>query len=160
MSPQLDYNDQDNIPAVKGGLADTAFHDIVGRRAAVDIGFGLGLIKTVTEGLVALPAATGFKLAGIAIQTLKDIPRATGIALHEIDSEFPVIKKGRVWVYSEVAVTPLEPVFMRHTTTTTELPGDFRNDADTARADDISAVAAWVSTTTGAGLALLEINIP
>jgi len=160
MSPQLDYNDQENIPAVKGGLADSAFHDIVGRNAAVDINFGLGLIKTATEGLVALPSATGFKLAGIAIQSLKDIPRATGIALYEADEEFPMIKKGRIWVYSEVAINPTQPVFMRHTTTTTELPGDFRNDADTARADDISSVAGWVSTTTGAGLALLEINLP
>lgn len=160
MCPQLDYNDQENIPAVKGGLADSAFHDIVGRRAAAVVGFGLGLIKTVTEGLAALPSATGFKFEGIALQSLKEIPRATGVAVWEIDEEIPVLKKGRIWVYSEVAVNPTLAVFMRHTTTTTELPGDFRTDADTARADDISSVASWVSTTAGAGLALLEINVP
>ena len=158
--PQLDYNDQENIPAVKGGLADSAFHDIVGRNAAVAINFGLGLIKTVTEGLTALPSATGFKFEGVAVQSLKDVPRATGIALYEIDEEFPVLKKGRIWVYSEQAVNPTLAVFLRHTTTTTEVPGDFRVDLDTDKADDISTVASWVSTTTGAGLALLEINVP
>ena len=158
--PQLDYEDQENIPAVKGGLADSAFHDIVGRRAAAAVGFGLGLIKTVTEGLAALPSATGFKFEGIALQALKEIPRATGIAIWEIDEEIPVLKKGRIWVYAEEAVNPTLAVFMRHTTATTELPGDFRTDADTAKADDISSVASWVSTTTGAGLALLEINVP
>lgn len=156
--PQLDYNDQENIPAVKGGLADSAFHDIVGRRAAVDINFGLGLIKTVTEGLAALPSSAGQKFEGIAIQSLKDIPRSTGIALYEIDEEFPVLKKGRVWVHSEQAVNPTLAVFMRHSGTGT--PGDFRIDIDTANAIDVSAVASWVSTTAGAGLALLEINVP
>lgn len=157
---QLDYNDQENIPAVKGGLADSAFHDVVGRRAAVDINFGLGLIKTATEGLSALPAATGFKFEGVALQQLKNIPRATGIALHEIDSEFPVLKKGRIWVYSEQAVNPTLPVFLRHTVNAALIPGDFRVDLDVANADDISSSASWVSTTTGAGLAMLEINLP
>jgi len=160
MSPQLDYNDQENIPAVKGGLADSAFHDIVGRNAAVDINFGLGLVVTANEGEAALPSATGFKMAGIVIQSLKDIPRATGIALYEADEEFPVLKKGRIWVYSEVAIDPTDPVFLRHTVNAALVPGDFRNDADTAKADDISAFASWVSKTTAAGLALLEINLP
>lgn len=158
--PQLDYNDQNAIPAVKGGLADTAFHDIVSRNAEADINFGVGLAVTAVESRVAVPAATGFKFAGISVQTLKDIPRSTGIALYEADDQFPVLRKGRIWVYSEVAIDPTDPVFLRHTINAALLPGDFRNDADTARADDISAFASWVSTTTAAGLAILEINAP
>jgi len=160
MSPQLDYNDQENIPAVKGGIADSAFHDIVGRNAAVDVNFGLGLVATAVEGVVALPAAVGNKFLGIAIQSLKDIPRSTGIALYEIDEEFPMMKKGRIWVHSEQAVNPTLAVFLRHTTSTTEVPGDFRVDIDTDKGIDVSAVASWVSTTAAAGLALLEINLP
>jgi len=158
--PQLDYNDQNAIPAVKGGLADSAFHDIVGGNAAVDINFGYGLAVTAVEGVVALPAAAGFIFAGVAVQSLKDIPRSTGVALYEADEEFPILRKGRIWVYSEQAVNPTLAVFLRHTVNATLVPGDFRVDIDTANAQDISAFAKWRSTTTAAGLAILEVNAP
>ena len=156
---QLDYEDMSNVPAVKGALADIALSDKVGRFAALDVKFGLGLASSAVQGEALVPTATGFKFEGISVQTNKPTLNATGEALYEAGQEITVLKKGRIWVYSEVAVNPSLDVFLRHTDNATLLAGDFRTDADTARGDQI-ANAKWVSTTTAAGLAMVEINLP
>lgn len=155
--PQLDYNEM--AAAVKGGLADSGFTDKVGGVSAVDIAFGLGVQKLAT-GLVGLPSAAGQIFGGVAVQNTLGTDRATGLAVYEAEQEITLLKKGRIWVYSEQAVNPTLAVFWRHTTTTTELPGDFRVDIAVANATDISAFAKWVSVTTAAGLAILEVNAP
>lgn len=154
---QLNYDDM--AAAVKGGLGDAGPNDIESRAANVDIFFGAG-VEVLADGKVDIPSTVNDIFAGVAIQVQKDIPRATGIALHEADDAVPVLRKGRVWVYAEEAVDPTDPVFLRHTTATTELPGDFRTDIDTDKAIDVSASCSWVNATTAAGLALLDINLP
>lgn len=154
---QTDYNDL--AKAVKGGLADIAFSDKVSRVAAADIGFGVGLVQTAVEGQTALPSATGFVFEGVSVQTNKPVQNATGEAQYDAGEEITVLRKGRIWVYAEVAVAVNDPVFLRHTVNGALVPGDFRNDADTARADQITN-ARWITATTAAGLAQIEINIP
>ena len=155
--PQLDYNEM--AAAVKGGLADGGFTDKVGGVSAADIEFGLG-VQVLTTGLIALPTAVDQKFAGVAVQTNKDTIRSTGVALYEAGEEITLLRKGRIWVYSEQAVNPTLAVFWRHTVNATLVPGDFRVDIDTANATDISAFAKWVSVTAAAGLAILEVNAP
>lgn len=153
---QTDYNDLS--AAVKGALADLGQHDIVSRQSAAAIGFGFGL-AWLSTGLVALPSATGFVFAGVAMMKHSAIPNATGLAQYDIGHAISVVRQGRIWVESEQAVNPSLSVFLRHTTNAALVPGNFRVDADTARADQITN-ARWVSVTTGAGLAILEINMP
>lgn len=155
--PQLDY--EDLSPAVKGAQADIGIGDNVGRVALVDIEFGLGLIQTAVAGQAALPSATGFVFEGISVQTNKPTLNATGEALYQQGEEITVKRKGRIWVYTEVATAVNDPVFLRHTVNAALVPGDFRIDADTARADQILN-ARWITATTAAGLAVLEINLP
>lgn len=156
---QLDYNDMSDTPAVKGGLADIALSDKVGRVAAADVKFGLGLAQTAVAGQAEVPTATGFTFEGISVQTNKPTLNATGEALYEAGQEITVLRKGRIWVYSEVAVAVNDPVYLRHTDNAALLAGDFRNDADTARADQI-ANARFITATTAAGLVMVEINLP
>lgn len=157
MSPQLNYDEP--AAALKGGLGDSGPNDLFSGVSAVDIAFGLGL-QMLSTGILALPSAVDQDFAGVAVQTQKAVQRASGLALYEIDEAITMLKKGRIWVYSEQAVNPSLAVFWRHTTTTTELPGDYRVDIDTDKATDISTLATWVSVTTGAGLAQLDINLP
>lgn len=157
MSPQLNYNEP--AAAVKGGLGDSGPNDLFSGVSAVDINFGLGLQVEAT-GLLAIPSAVTDEVAGIAVQVQKNIPRATGIALYEADEAITMLKKGRIWVYAEEAVDPTKDVFLRHTVNAALNPGDFRTDIDTDKAIDISAYATWVSVTTAAGLAQLDINLP
>ncbi len=159
MCPQLNYDDQSLTPALKGGLADAGFNDKVGANSAAAVKFGLGL-DILATGLVAIPAATGFLFHGVSIQIARDIDRVTGIAQYDQGDEISILKRGRIWVFSEQAVNPTLAVFLRHTINAALLPGDFRVDADTANADDVSAFARWVSVTTAAGLAIVELNIP
>lgn len=154
--PQTDYNDM--AASVKGGLADSGENDIVSRQSAAAIAFGVG-VAIASTGLVAVPAATGFKFEGITIQKHKSTPNSTGVAQYDIGEAISVLRKGRIYVNAEQAVDPTVAVFLRHTVNAALTPGDFRTDADTAKADQITN-AKWVSKITAAGLAILEINMP
>lgn len=154
---QLDYNDL--AASVQGGLADAGQNDIVSGVSAEIIKFGWG-VQVETDGLIAVPSAAGDQFHGIAIMKHKSQPNVGSEAQYEIGEAVPVLRKGRIWVYSEQAVNPTLAVFLRHTTTTTEIPGDFRVDIDTDKAIDISAYAKWISVTAAAGLAILEVNFP
>ncbi len=154
---QLDYNDL--VVGVKGGLADAGYTDIVHGVSDVAVAFGLGLEKSST-GLVRIPAATGFLFGGIAIMKHKAQDNAATNAQYDAEQAIPVIRKGRIYVNAEQAVNPTLPVFLRHTVNGGSIPGDFRIDADTANADDISAFAQWVSVTTSPGIAILEVHLP
>ncbi len=71
-----------------------------------------------------------------------------------------LVRKGRVWVVVEEAVAVGDDVYFRHTAGGggSEL-GAFRNDADTASCDQLTQ-ANWLVGSSGAGVALLEVNIP
>ncbi len=157
MSPQLDYNDM--VAAVKGGLADAGFNDITSEVSDEVIQFGIGL-QVEASGLVTLPSGAADVFYGIALQKQKALPNSTGQAQYEIGQAISVLRKSRVWVTAEEAVNPTLPVFLRHTANAGDVPGDFRTDLDTANAFDVSAYCKWVSVTTGAGLAILDVNFP
>lgn len=71
----------------------------------------------------------------------------------------PVLQKGRVYVYSEEAINPSLPVRVRAVATGIQIPGSFRTTADGVTCVNISSYAKWKSTTTGAGPAILEIDM-
>lgn len=157
MSPQLDYNDM--VAGLKGGFADAGPHDIISGVSDEIIQMGIGL-QVEVSGLVTLPSAAGDQFQGISLMKHKAPPNATGVSQYEIGQAIPVLRKGRVYVTAEEAVNPTLPVFLRHTVNGGDVPGDFRTDLDTANAFDISAFAKWISVTTAAGLAILEVNFP
>jgi hypothetical protein len=69
------------------------------------------------------------------------------------------MRKGRIKVASETAVVEQGPVYVRVVAAGAEVRGAFRGSAD---ANDCALLdgARWVSTTSGAGIAELEINLP
>jgi hypothetical protein len=158
---QTDYSNQSESSAtksVKGGLADIGVTNKVTRASASAIDFGVGLAIANT-GLVALPAAASFVFDGVSIMKHKAQSNADNLAKYDAREAISVLRKGRIWVYSEQAVNPTLAVYLRHTANGGNTPGNFRVDADTAKADQITT-AKWVSVTTGAGLAILEVNLP
>jgi hypothetical protein len=167
---QTAYLNEPTVPGV-GVLADNGDNDVVSRYSAAVIPFGRFLSYNAAEGKVKLPAAAGdldaVDLEGVAVatQAIEDQPVNTlGVADADVPA-YPntmainVLKRGRIWVYSEQAVTPLLAVFVRHTASGDDKPGNFRVDIDTANAVDISAKARWVSVTTAAGMALLDLRL-
>lgn len=157
---QTNYDNQSVFaPALKGGLADAGITNKVTGKSAAVIRFGIGLAIAST-GKVAIPASTGFAFAGVSVMKHNATPNASpNEAQYGIGEAITVLRKGRLWVYSEQAVNPTLSVYLRHTVNGGNVPGDFRVDADTNKAD-LVASAKWLNVTTGAGLALLEVNIP
>jgi len=71
----------------------------------------------------------------------------------------PVVRKGRVWVTSETAVTEGGNVFVRSVATGNESVGALRATPDSTDCALLRG-ARWASTTAAAGLALVELNLP
>lgn len=130
--------------------------------------FGRGLARGTADNVATLPSVTSFVFEGISIARamgrLKDStvsPPVTSGAEYKGDSAMNVLRKGRIWVKPEQAVTVGSDVYIRHTQGLSALHtvGRFRTDADTAKADQLSD-ARWITSASADGLAVLEINLP
>lgn len=164
----------------EGDLYDTSVEQV---DTAINVSsgvipFGFGLVwpgTTTKENGLVLPSATGFTFAGIAVLTNTFEKRSSidpnfnsispaGLFGYPSLREMGYLKRGKIIVYAEQAVNPKLPVFLRHTVgtvATVNLPGRWRTDADTAKADQISSlVCRWAETTTGPGLTVLTVNLP
>lgn len=159
---QTAYNEA-MTTAVAGMVADGAGapNSIVTRIGTEEILMGVAVANDTDDGSAKLPDGAGVVISGVAIRDIS-IPAGAASADNSFPSgeAVPVMRKGRIWVVTEVAVQPGDAVYARYTANggNTQL-GAFRNDDDTAKAIVI-AQARWISTTGGAGIALLEINLP
>lgn len=130
--------------------------------------FGRGLARGGSPGLAVLPSATSFVLEGVSTNRAKALPKdntvsppQTGTARWNEAESMTVLRRGRIWVIPEDAVTITDDVYVRHTqgSQSNQTPGRFRTDADSAKADQVTN-ARWL-TAAGAGeLALLEVWTP
>lgn len=158
---QISYS-QTITTALQGQVADDGPSRIVSRVTPADeIKIGVGVVKDTDDGTIKLPDTSGDVFEGIAI---RDITVTDGEASADntfpADAQVPIMKQGRVWVQVEEAVTPASDVYCRYTTSGGNTQkGAFRTDADTAKAFQVTQ-ARFLSTTGGAGIALLEINLP
>jgi hypothetical protein len=113
-----------------------------------DIAFGTGLALVTTDDggqVCALPSATGFAFAGVAVfehaQENRLLLGEDGIPAQQAIS---LMLKGYVGLEVEETVVPGDPVFLRHTANANGSPGGWRMSADTATADQITG-ARWVT---------------
>lgn len=133
----------------------------------IKFGRGLELFSTIAFG-IALPSATSFVFEGISIARAKGRPKdntvsppVTSEAQYRTAEPVPTLRKGRIWVRTEDAITPASDVYLRHTANGALLqPGQFRSDADTANADDVSAFCSWLQAAGAGVLVPLDINLP
>lgn len=161
---QTAYTQQAEV-AFRGLLGDSG-HDMHLRSRAVDevagVPAGIMLVDgTDPETQASLPSATGQGLQGVVVhqQAREKLDLAGNLMLRDGETA-SLVRQGRIWVVVEEAVAVGDAVFFRHTAGGggSEL-GAFRNDADTVTADQVTQ-ASWVVGSAGAGVALLEINIP
>lgn len=130
--------------------------------AAAAVGFGIMVRRDATnpEDQFDIFSATGQTPLGVLVHTHAQqdptLADPLGVALLETAS---VLRRGRIWVVVEEAITVGDDVYFRHTAGTGTEIGAFRNDADTASCDQITN-AQWLIGSAAAGVALLELNIP
>lgn len=148
-----------------GMLGDSKETDIISRAlgGAANVEFGVMLAYGANPTKECAPVADAGalkSLAGVAVH--KHTPDRASLTDDEgivPDSMVDLLRKGRVWVSVEQAVTPGDSVYVRMVAAGAEVKGHFRKDADGADAIEIVG-ASWQSTTTGAGIALLDLNLP
>ena len=159
---QLDYSF--NMPiAVEGKIADSEVNLKEGTWVAQGvIPFGRGVVKVPGEDdWIKLPDGTDNTFHGVSLMSQPhEQALGTGIVQYEDTEPVNVLRKGKVWVYSEVAIDPdTDSPFFRFAAGTGTVIGRFRNDADTATAAAVPN-ARFVTKSAGAGLVVLEINNP
>ncbi|HSN27178.1 MAG TPA: hypothetical protein VLT45_12860 [Kofleriaceae bacterium] len=105
------------------------------------------------------PAALGFAIYDPSKPTNWP-PSATTVAYPQ-GQACPLLRKGRIWVVTEQAVTPADPVYVRYAAGSFSVLGRVRKDADTASAAALGTGVAKFCTTqaTIGGLVLVEINL-
>lgn len=146
--------------AFEGMLADSgAIEVLTYDNGATAVPFGRFLVQGTGARDCALPSATGQKVIGVALHEHLE-PDSSGVAQHVAYSAVPVLARGRVWVKTEQAVTPADPVYVRHTVGAGGTAvGQARKDADTSKADAL-ARARFLTAASAGALVQVEINLP
>jgi hypothetical protein len=155
----------DHVTAFPGMLADCTDKVVISKITTVLVPFG-SFVCRGAAGVVescALPVATGDVTArpwGVAIKD--QTHRGSNNLDNEVNDIVSIVRKGRVWVTVEGAVTAQSDAFIRFAAGGGgSVLGLFRADADTATAVALlNGAGKFLTSTTGAGLALLEINLP
>ena len=114
-----------------------------------------GTSGTATMGFGSVLGPIGGQgVHGIAMYDASGKPEA-----YPVDYAVPVLRRGRIYVTAEAAVDVGQPVYVRFVATGDEKLGAMRAAPD---ANDCALLngARWASKTTGAGLAVVELNLP
>lgn len=151
-------------PTISGGGTGYAIAATTAPADPSVIVFGRALTTSSTEGQgtcrqinAALSSTNIFR--GVSSRTNAFESQGTGYTIVE---GYPpreavnVVRKGRVAVRVQEAVTPLSAVWVYHTGT---YQGTFRATTD-ANASQITAGASWYQGASAGGLAVLELNLP
>ena len=140
----------------EGQIADINPSEIISKVAEGNINFGLAVVRGTSDQQGILPSATGDEFIGVSAYTLAAYASADDESKIEDEKIANLLRRGYIWVKTEQAVVPGNPVFFRHTTGTGTVIGAFRKDADTAKADAIVG-ATFESTAAIGGIALIRI---
>lgn len=124
--------------------------------------FGRMLVDDFAGGeeRVKHPTATGQKPLGVVMSSHSMVQNEDGDdPNYAAKDAVKIMNKGRIWVAIEEDIAVGDDVFFRHTAGTGTKLGAFRNDADTASADQLTN-GRWVKGGTAAeGIALLELDV-
>ncbi len=128
----------------------------------VEIPFGRAVAKIAgDDDGIKLPDGGAVTLEGVCLES-RALPEgsATLDSAWPVKSAVPILRRGRVRVYVEEAVTPADDVYVRHTANgqLTQL-GAFRTDNDGGNA--LAFAAAKYVKSAGAGeIATVDVNLP
>jgi hypothetical protein len=153
--------------AFAGMLADSGENDIlsyISEEASANLPFGVAVAKGAADwGALAMVNGSSV-IVGITVHTHQVDPSqvASSPAGAGIPPKYAIntLKRGRIFVQVEEAVTPASPVFVRHTAGAGGTQkGAFRASADTATAVAWTAARFLTSAALGA-YAVVEVNLP
>ena len=130
------------------------------------LAYGRAVVQGTAPDDVILPAADKTGFVGITKRTYmyENAQTADGAFGYTSKRQIDFLTQGEIWVETEVAVAPGDGVFFRIAPKgDNTIVGKFNKTADAAAGTDTAVSiprARWISSTTGAGLARLQINLP
>lgn len=156
-----------NVPdtAVAGMLIGQG-HMFVSRALDVDVPFGVFVAKGSVErdatnlrpGRAKLPTLTGDQILGVvAFEQNKASRTLAGVLALPANEMASIVRQGVVWVVAEKAVNEGDPVFVRHAANGGNTQLGAATDTDDSTFTSLLANARFAGTTTGAGLAPVEL---
>lgn len=159
---QLSYSTDTAAYGIEGQLADSAFKDAISALAEGAIPMGKLVIRgtdPVKQG--KLPGASGdvTTAAGVLGVSIHDQAREAdlaGVVTNLDKSAVSVLRRGRIVVKTEEAVTPADPVVVRFSAGGLGV-GSFAKTAGAAHA--ALAGAKWMSSAAANGFAVLELTL-
>ena len=154
---QLTYT-QNQAAAFAGMKGDSRDDTVDSHAAEGAIGFGLAVIAGTDPAVqVKLPAAAGGVFRGVSLQT-HVAQTSAGVAAYADHDAVSVLRKGRVWVPVVTAVAvDGHPYFVNTGDDAGKFSATDDGTTDSARAG--GGTAKYVTSTSGAGLALLELDL-
>lgn len=164
---QSTYN-KELSPAVKGMPGDLRPSDDVSGVADDDVAFGKFLVLGDAAEKFAVPAVavSAATIQGVALRTAS-VENAVGFPDSVPGDFYPAGKgisarrKGTVWVYVDGAFNHLtDAPFIRFTDNGDSEAGDLTTSADSGKAAAAPNGVRILTSSTGAGLVLAELNLP
>lgn len=147
--------------ALEGGLYDIGENDTMSYlvQDAAGISFGKGVSQGTADDQAKLPAAAGdvtttFLGVSQAVQGIE--ADSSGVVKYLQKAAMSVVKKGRVWVKVEDAVTAQGAVYVRHAAGGLGV-GSFAGAAGTGLA--LLPGAKYITSASANGLAVVELNL-
>lgn len=149
--------------AIKGMAYDNTWVDgdsFVNGEVSAEIPFGVFVKQgTDVKEILKLTAITE-KVVGVTLYKdvyQKDVQLGTtGV---KIDNVMCVAPRGRLWMWAEEAVIPTDPVMIRAIAAGSEVAGDVRTSADASDLIDARHFARFITSTTAAGLVVVEFDL-
>jgi hypothetical protein len=148
-------------PLQAGDLESTRHEVVANQKAAVDIIAGLGVVANAAgaagQNLVAVPSGVGRRFRGVALtRQFRASSSGAGLDLtYKAGDQVPVVEMGRVVISVVGAVNPDSQVFLRLTGADA---GKFSAGPAVAGTDFLIANASFESSTSGAGVAVLNLH--
>lgn len=155
MSVQTSYG-QSMPVAVAGMLGDMRDHVIESFAAEGITGFGLAVVKgTDGDKQAKLPATGGLEFRGVTVRAAVTEQVSGQTTAYADKAAMDVLRRGLIWVQTAGAVAQDAPAFFVNTGGD---KGKF-DDLDDSTTDAVPG-GVFRSATSGADIALLEINLP
>lgn len=150
--------------AFQGMLGDASYHkhveSYVNEESSAEIPFGVFVKRGTAANTAIKLTATSDELEGVVVHShAYDKDNELGTTGLKPKVTMGVLARGRIWVPVEEAVTPASSVLVRAVATGSEVAGACRDTADGSDCIDISKYARFLTSTSGAGIALLEYDV-
>ena len=151
--------------AYEGGHGQLEKVVTIRNNSGAEITYGHAVVFDTGAGTTEIAAKLPSALADVVMGALlyehsHETANGNGIPDDGVGS---VVSKGEIWMITEQAVTPADPVFVRYVlagaTGTTPALGQVRKDADTLKAAPVTAARFRTVAAAGA-LVLVEWNLP